>query len=89
MQPSRQSKGKSFLLQLPPVFYQEHWGKALLILGVQPQALQSEPWMDTPTKKELQTKHEPTMSDLHLSDSLFSPHTKVLTIKHFEMAEAQ
>lgn len=48
----------------------------------------SGPQMHTPTKRELHTKHEPTvanMSDLHLS----TPHTKTLTIKHLEVAEAQ
>lgn len=29
------------------------------------------------------------MSDLHLFDSLFSPHTKTLTIKHLKVVEAQ
>lgn len=68
----------------------------LLILGVQPKTLQSEPSMHTPTEEELQINHEPTeadmteKSDLHLFVfvfPMFSPFS--LTVKHFETVEAQ
>lgn len=48
----------------------------LLILGVQPKTLQSEPQMHTPTEMELQVKHEPTVADM--SESLIYIYLSVL-----------
>lgn len=67
-----------------------------LILGVHPKTLQNEPQMHTPTEKELQIKHEPTVadmsekSDLHLFASVVPMYKNTdHVLVHFETVEAQ